>query len=164
MTVPPFQTPNFRGRLLLVEDASVLREIQLLMLRRAGYEVVACSEPAEMLAEAGVHPFDAVVLNSDRPAVQSAEQMQALRRLRANVPVIALVARASAEQIHELTCRGVSAIFDRPKTPMMLVQQIDGLLNGPALPAASRLIAECTVPRQTGELRRAGTGHVLAGS
>ena len=44
MTMPPFERPATRGRLLLVQNASVLREIEVLLLRRAGYETVAlCS-------------------------------------------------------------------------------------------------------------------------
>ncbi len=163
MTMPPFAAGNLRGRILLVEDASVLREIELLLLRSAGFHVLACAEAEQALAAVELHPFDVVVLNSDRSEIQTGQFLAALRQDRPNLSLVAFVAEARPESLDEL--KGQTAtVRERSLNPAIMLKEIDTLLGAPPQPAPPKQYTELssidacradwrTVPEQFGARR-----------
>ncbi len=151
MTVPHPESHNVRGHILLIEDTSVLREIESLVLRQAGYLVVGCSEPERALAQINVRPFDIAIINSDLPGAVTGEFVAALRRDRPELAIIALVPNPTPEFAGVLKSHGASIVLDRPVTPRLLLQQIDGILrlknHDVASPGTERLMTQDHHPK-----------------
>lgn len=170
MTMSPFATGNVHGRILLVEDPSVLREIELLMLQRAGFDVLACADARQVLATMELHPFDLVVLNSDRDEVLTAPFVSALRQDRPNLSLLAFVGEARPERIDQLKCHDVT-VCERSLNPAIMLKEIDTLLGSPPRPAPPKQYTELssvdacradwrTVPERFGS--RAPFGHTAS--
>ena len=157
MTVPPFQTRAVRGRILLVENTSVFREIQVGLLRSAGYDAVACSEPDQAIREGQAQPFDAVVLNSDHAALYSIDFLASLRKQKPQLHILALVRNSNPEYTEQLLHRGISAVFERPLTPALLLQRIDAVLGFDLPPASPKLFSEVSAVDACGADRRSAS-------
>jgi len=68
-----------RGRVLAVDDSSVIREILIASLEAAGYSVEAVASGQAALAAATREPFDAVILDVDMPGIDGLAVGRALR-------------------------------------------------------------------------------------
>lgn len=135
-----------RGRVLIVEAPSIYREMQCLLLRRAGYSVGSCDEPHIVLMEATREPYDVVVLNSDAPGLDSPEFLAHLRRLRSNAAIIYVAAALTVELTRELTRRGITAVLQRPVSPVVLIEKIDEITGMTMRPGTPHFHSETTVP------------------
>jgi len=69
-----------RGRVLAVDDSSVIREILIASLEAAGYSVEAVGTDQAALAAASRETFDAVILDVDMPGIDGLAVGRALRR------------------------------------------------------------------------------------
>jgi CheY-like chemotaxis protein len=72
----PFQS---RGRVLAVDDSSVIRELLIASLEAAGFSVEAVGSGHAALAAARHGAFDAVILDVDMPGIDGLEVGRALR-------------------------------------------------------------------------------------
>ena len=97
---PPSTAPAHRGRVLVVEDNAVNREIACTMLEHAGCAYLVAENGREALAQLAAHSFDLVLMDCQMPEMDGYE---AVRRVRAgevlpqcatSMPVIALTANA----------------------------------------------------------------------
>ena len=68
-----------RGRVLAVDDSSVIRELLIASLEAAGYSVEAVGSGAAALAAAWRESFDAVILDVDMPGIDGLAVGRALR-------------------------------------------------------------------------------------
>ena len=68
-----------RGRVLAVDDSSVIREILIASLEAAGYSVEAVATGQAALAAASRESFDAVILDVDMPGIDGHAVGRALR-------------------------------------------------------------------------------------
>lgn len=131
--VTPDMTPNppppARARVLVVEDSSVFREMQALLLRQAGYGVWSYESPAAALAEAAHQGFELAVVDYELPGMNGAEFMLALRQLKPGIPVIFVSGSLSVGLVSELTRQGASGIFRKPVNPRVLLEKIHETLN-----------------------------------
>jgi two-component system chemotaxis sensor kinase CheA len=109
------------ARVLVVDDALIVREVERSILEQAGYEVVTASDGVEALAVLAGQPCDLVVTDVDMPRMDGMQLTTEIRRLPklARLPVIMLTARAD-EETHrrglEAGADGyvVKSAFDRP--------------------------------------------------
>jgi two-component system chemotaxis sensor kinase CheA len=109
------------SRILVVDDAMIVREVERSILEQAGYEVVTASDGVEALAVLAGQPCDLVVTDVDMPRMDGMQLTTEIRRLPklARLPVIMLTARAD-EETHrrglEAGADGyvVKSAFDRP--------------------------------------------------
>jgi two-component system chemotaxis response regulator CheY len=72
-------TSHPRGRVLAVDDSSVIRELLTASLEAAGYSVEAVGSGADALAAAWRETFDAVILDVDMPGIDGLAVGRALR-------------------------------------------------------------------------------------
>lgn len=72
-------TPHSRGRVLAVDDSSVIRELLIASLEAAGYSVEAVASGQAALAAAWRESFDAVILDVDMPGIDGLAVGRALR-------------------------------------------------------------------------------------
>jgi two-component system chemotaxis response regulator CheY len=71
--------PYSRGRVLAVDDSSVIRELLTASLEAAGYSVEAVDSGHAALAAAWRETFDAVILDVDMPGIDGLAVGRALR-------------------------------------------------------------------------------------
>ena len=114
------------GRVLIVEDNAMNRDVVDRWLRRRGYHTVLAGTAEEGLELAQTHQPDVILMDVDLPGMDGWE---ATRRLKADdalgdVPVVALTAYALSE--HEATAREVGCVGFEPK-PLDLDRLVDRL-------------------------------------
>jgi two-component system, chemotaxis family, sensor kinase CheA len=88
-----------RAKLLVVDDAMTVRELQRSILERSGYEVVTAVDGVEALARLAEGPVDLVLTDVEMPRMDGFALTEAIRAQanRGNVPVLILTSRASEE-------------------------------------------------------------------
>jgi two-component system, OmpR family, response regulator len=80
-------------RVLVVEDATRLREIVLRRLRESGYAADGAGSGAGALEQAMARPYDAIVLDLRLPDADGVEVCSRLRSLGCGSPILMLTAR-----------------------------------------------------------------------
>jgi two-component system chemotaxis sensor kinase CheA len=88
-----------RTRVLVVDDAMIVREMERSILEQAGYQVVIAKDGVEALAALVDHPCDLVVTDIDMPRMNGLQLTAEIRRLprTAQLPVILLTSHADDE-------------------------------------------------------------------
>src|SRR4051812_6032922 len=84
-------------RLLLVEDASRLREIVQKRLREQGYAVDAVASGSEAVQAGLQSRYDAIVLDLGLPDIDGMEVCERLRAANCRAPIVMLTARDEVE-------------------------------------------------------------------
>jgi two-component system response regulator MtrA len=127
--------------LLFVEDDASVRRTTGLLLRRAGYRVVAVAEGMEALdaVDAAPAPFDLVLLDVMLPTVDGFEVCRRLRE-RSNVPVIMLTARGDVADVVAGLEVGADDYVTKPFEPAELIARVRAALRRTALPNHERTI------------------------
>lgn len=121
-------TDSARAHVLVVEDSSVFREMQQLLLRQAGYAVSAHENPHDALAVAAKQHFDLVVIDYELPDMNGELCMQALRKLQPDMEVVFVSGSLTEELVVRLGSQRVSGIFHKPTNPKTLLEKIDETL------------------------------------
>jgi CheY-like chemotaxis protein len=121
------------GSLLLAEDDRSLRRYLEVVLRRAGYEVVAAADGLEAMKAALSGAFDAVVTDALMPHLSGHELCRFLRShpKLARVPVILLSGADSAASVQEGAARA-DAYLSKPVRPEELADCLARLLAASA--------------------------------
>jgi two-component system chemotaxis sensor kinase CheA len=91
--------PLTRARLLVVDDALTVRELQRSILERGGYEVITASDGVEAMAILAERSLDLVLTDVEMPRMDGFALTEAIRAhpTRGTVPVLILTSRASEE-------------------------------------------------------------------
>jgi DNA-binding NtrC family response regulator len=117
-----------RARILLVEDSSVFREMQVLLLGQAGFAVSGHENPNSALAAAKRQKFDLVVIDYELPEMNGHEFMHALRAIQPAIAVIFVSGSLTLELAIQLSSEGVAGIFNKPANPKTLLEKINETL------------------------------------
>jgi two-component system chemotaxis sensor kinase CheA len=85
-------------RILVVDDALTVRELQRGILERAGFAVRVASDGSEALAKLAEEPSDLVLTDVEMPIMDGFELTRAIRAHPsvANIPILILTSRSSA--------------------------------------------------------------------
>lgn len=88
-----------RGRVLVVDDALTIRELERSILERAGYEVRMAADGVEALAGLVEAPCDLVLTDVEMPRMDGFALTEAIRAnaALANLPVLILTSRVSEQ-------------------------------------------------------------------
>ncbi len=126
----PQPAPRRAGRILLVEDEPVLREIAQRVLVRAGFEVTAAADPGEAIiaAETMPEPFDLLLTDVVMPGMRGPELARRLRHSRPDLRV--LLASGYAEEIVD-SDRHEDPLLAKPFSPETLLAAVDAVLGPP---------------------------------
>lgn len=128
-----------RAQILVVEDSSVFREMQGLLLGQAGFAVSAHENPHAALAAAGRQRFDLVVIDYELPEMNGHQFMHALRAIQPDIAVIFVSGSLTLELAIQLSNEGVAGIFNKPANPKHLLEKINETLFRHARGSASPL-------------------------
>jgi two-component system NtrC family response regulator len=148
-----------RAHLLVVEDSSVFREMQSLLLGQAGFAVTGHESPQAALAAAAKEKFDLVIIDYELPEMNGEQFMHELRKTHPTMPVIFVSGTLTLELAVKLSSQGVAGIFNKPASPKSLIEKINETLfrpvgrdtavragSGSPLPATSRASGGNYVP------------------
>lgn len=118
-----------RANVLIVEDSSVFREMQSLLLRQAGYAISAHEHPNSALEAAKARAYDLVVVDYELPGMNGEEFMHALRKFRPEIAVVFVSGSLTLELAIKLGQQGVAGIFHKPVNPKILLEKINETIS-----------------------------------
>lgn len=123
---------NFHGHgtVLVVDDEDVVRDMAQNTLERHGYEVLkaACGREAIKWLESGAR-IDAVLLDLTMPEMSGEETLQALRRLRHNIPVVVSSGYDEDEAVRRFEGQAIAGFLQKPYTADRLAGKIKAALH-----------------------------------
>ena len=120
---------SMRAHILIVEDSSVFREMQSLLLRQAGYAISAHEHPQAALAAAKERAYDLVVIDYELPGMNGQVFMHELRKILPNIAVVFVSGSLTLELAIQLSTQGVAGIFNKPANPKVLLEKITETLS-----------------------------------
>jgi CheY-like chemotaxis protein len=108
------------------------------MLKRLGYRVTTCSEPAAAVATFRLDPqsFDLVVTDLAMPGMSGFELAREILAIRRDVPVVMTSGYFRQEDQETATAIGVRELILKPNTVEELGRSLDRLLGGRGTDAA----------------------------
>ena len=112
---------------LVVDDMAVNRDIAAAFLRAAGHSVTTARNGIEAISTVSQAMFDVVLLDLQMPrmdGLEAARRIRALPGAGARVPIIALSARAFAEQVEDCRVVGMNGHLAKPFTPETLAETV----------------------------------------
>jgi signal transduction histidine kinase len=113
---PRFVTPNLKGRVLVVEDDAVNRQVIDLFLKKMGITATFAPDGEEAIATATTKEFDLVLMDCQLPGIDG---MEATRQIRAKLAgkkllIIALTANASTHVREACLAAGMNDFLSKP--------------------------------------------------
>jgi two-component system cell cycle response regulator DivK len=119
------------GRILLVEDNEMNRDMLSRRLARRGFEVLLAENGEEALALAEREPLDLILMDMSLPVISGWEATQKLKANEAtrSIPVIALTAHAMTEDEKRARESGCDDYDTKPVELPRLLGKIEALLS-----------------------------------
>ena len=121
-----------RAKLLVVDDAMTVRELQRSILERAGYEVLTAVDGVDALARLAEGPVDLVLTDVEMPRMGGFELTEAIRAqgTRHNLPILILTSRSSeADRQRGLEAGADGYIIKSAFNEASLVSAVERLLG-----------------------------------
>ena len=118
-----------RAHVLVVEDSSVFREMQGLLLRQAGYAVSLHEHPQAALTAARERAFELVIIDYELPEMNGQQFMHELRKIHPAIAIIFVSGSLTLELAIQLSKQGVAGIFNKPANPKVLLEKINETLT-----------------------------------
>ena len=132
--VPPLPTP---AEVLVVEDNFGVAHALASVIRKAGFEAVACHTGADALDRLAVAKPRAAVLDIHLPDINGLILAHKIRdRLGGDIPIIIVSGDTSIETIKSLGHVGATYFFSKPVSPSVLVSRLKELLGNENRPSA----------------------------
>ena len=116
-------------RILVVEDEDVIRDFEVIILKRAGYEVVdvPTGEEAIQVFERNPTHFDVAVLDVMMPGMDGFEVCRRIREKNSSIGIIMLTAKSQEmDKVNGLMI-GADDYVTKPFSPSELVARVDAL-------------------------------------
>ena len=116
-------------RILIVEDEDVIRDFEVINLKRSGYEVVDVSSGEEALAIFDQNPnfFDVAVLDVMLPGIDGFEVCRQIRAKNSAIGIIMLTAKSQEMDKVSGLMIGADDYVTKPFSPSELVARVDAL-------------------------------------
>jgi len=135
---PPVDQLSPLGRVLLVEDNSVNREVSVGMLELIGYQVTLAENGQQALAASATETFDLILMDCQMPVMDGFTATAAIRTREQNrntprVPIIALTANAMDGDRERCLAAGMDDYVSKPFSQ----QALTDVLSGWVLPKSS---------------------------
>jgi signal transduction histidine kinase/ActR/RegA family two-component response regulator len=110
------QSPQRRGRVLLVEDNPVNQLVAKGMLGKLGCEVTTAAHGGEALDQLEQREFDLVLMDCNMPVMDGYEASRQIRRSGRwpELPIVALTANAMSEERERCRAAGMSDYLAKP--------------------------------------------------
>ena len=114
-----------RGKLLLVEDETLLRRLIAEYLRAEGFDVIEAADGLEGASlYSGHRPFDLVLLDLNLPYLSGVDVCRRIKALRPNQPVLICSAAILDGHVADLLELKVDQFLTKPYHPLDLLERI----------------------------------------
>ncbi|MBS1145121.1 MAG: domain S-box [Proteobacteria bacterium] len=115
-----------RGRLLLVEDEPINREVASMMLEDAGLAVDTAEDGRQAIDCVRRQEYDLILMDMQMPNIDGLEATRQIRALPqgARLPIIAMTANAFAEDRARCLAAGMNDFVSKPVNPESLIETI----------------------------------------
>jgi two-component system CheB/CheR fusion protein len=125
---------NINARVLIADDARDVRLVTSRFLSRAGAEIVEVVNGAEAVsavrdAEAEDQPFDIILMDMQMPELDGREATQRIRDEGYTMPIIALTAGATFDEVQESLAAGCTEFIAKPVDAPDLIGRVHKLLS-----------------------------------
>lgn len=117
-------TESHPDPILVVEDSDVSRTMLVLLLEKAGYEVVAHHDGDEAMADIIARSFSMLILDQQLPGKMGIELLEADRKYNRNTPAIFVTGHLQLEDAIKVSHLGIAGIFTKPTDPVALLQKV----------------------------------------
>lgn len=157
---PASSTPNGlvgRNRVLVVEDNAINRDVAQKFLTRLGQDVTIACDGAEGVRLAAELPFDLIFMDMQMPVMDGIGATRAIRATGNTVPIVALTANASGNDLARCLEAGMNGFESKPVSMARMAELIaertpEPVLDRPLVPpAAPRIEREPKVKAHGGE-------------
>ena len=141
------------AHILVAEDQTDIRELLVMNLRGAGYEVTAVGDGAQALARQLESPADLLVLDLMMPRMDGLEVCKALRAKGSAAPILMLTAKSTElDRVLGLEL-GADDYLTKPFSLAELLARVKALLRRADLLAAAQANAQAPGPKNAGVIR-----------
>ena len=131
-----YMEPDFsKKRLLLVEDIEINREIAVMLLEEAGFEVDEAENgqvAVEKIRDALPGTYDAILMDLQMPVMNGFEAARAIRAMedptKAGIPIVAVTANTSEEDVQNTRAAGMNGHVAKPLELDRLLQALAKLI------------------------------------
>lgn len=150
-------------RLLLVEDDIALSSSLARGLREHAYAVDTAFDGEDALFQAGISPYDAIILDINLPKVDGLKVCRTLRKRGSDVRILMLTARGTTEDRIDGLDSGADDYLAKPFELEELLARVRALLRrrGNQLEATTLTIEDLEIDLARQQVSRAGTTIVL---
>lgn len=148
----------YRGRILLVEDVPMNRELVTRMLQGAGHEVEAAVDGREAVEAVDRGGVDLVLMDVLMPVMDGLEAARAIRAAGHTLPILALTATVRPEDVAGCHEAGMNGHLPKPVDREALLLAVQRWLR------AGRSDAAAPPGRDEAAARRPASLHSLPGS
>ena len=158
------------AHILLVEDSPINAEVAGEIVRSAGYTFDLASDGGAAIKAAKSRPYDLVLMDCQLPEVDGYEASRRIRDLEragtlppreGTLPIIALTASATKEDLEKCFAAGMSDHVSKPVDARRLLEVIARHLGGVTPPVAPRTGRSTSVTDLAGALGRLQGDRVL---
>lgn len=106
--------PEYKGKILVVDDEQSIREFMELLLSKEGYEVRTASQAPEALKLHEREKFDLVFLDIQMPQMSGIEALAAFKKLDPTIEVIIITAFGTTEIAIDVIKKGAYDFIAKP--------------------------------------------------
>ncbi len=132
------------AHILVAEDQTDIRDLLVMNLRSAGYEVFAVGDGQQALSRQIEHPSDLLVLDLMMPKMDGLEVCKALRAKGSAAPILMLTAKSTElDRVLGLEL-GADDYLTKPLSLAELLARVKALLRRPDLLAAAQANAQAS--------------------
>jgi len=121
-------------KLLVVDDEEVICEGCRRIFSRQGFEVEKCSDAGQGLSLARKNDYSAILLDIKMPTMDGIAFLEALRKQKAEVPVVLMTGYPSIPNAASAIRLGASDYVTKPFTPEEITQAVHRLLHHDTTP------------------------------
>ncbi len=121
------------ARVLVIDDESLLAELAANVLRKAGYEVEAFTDPTAALSRVKRDPegFDLIITDQTMPGMTGLELIEQVRPLTPDVPIIICTGYAPEVEKGGAASLGINKVLRKPYSPQDLAKLVREALAEP---------------------------------
>ena len=122
-------------KIIVVEDEDAIREFVVINLRRAGYDVIECSDgiSAKKTLEDNSFDFDVAILDIMIPGIDGIELCKFIRKNSSSIGIIILTAKSQEMDKISGLMHGADDYVIKPFSPTELVARVDALYRRVAI-------------------------------
>ena len=125
--------PSPKARILCTEDNADTRELLIVLLRTAGYEVVCADSAEQSLMMAKSQPFDLYLIDNWLPDSSGSSLTKWIREFDQITPILFYSGAAYDSDLRQALNAGASAYLVKPADNDELLSEIDRLIENSKL-------------------------------